>query len=150
MIVRLHCALLAVAILPGTLLADPWKDESGHGRRGPPHWSQRGGEPPDWARGRGAWDGHYKHGGHPEYRQQWIEPPAYPYHGGVPHYAPGVPYDWDRLDRWDRWEDAREREREKYHKWQEKARKREEKIREKQRKEFEKWRERKRDRRWDW
>jgi hypothetical protein len=28
---------------------------------GPPPWAWDG-EPPDWARGKGVWDGHFKHG----------------------------------------------------------------------------------------
>src|SRR5688572_15937872 len=59
----------AAALLIGSgAWADPWKDESGHGRWGP-GWGQfkqewRGdfeGETPWWARGKGYWDGHFKH-----------------------------------------------------------------------------------------
>ena len=49
--------LAAVVALCSRVQADPWKDESGHGRGGPPPWAGRGGEPPDWARGKGVWDG---------------------------------------------------------------------------------------------
>ena len=55
-------SLAAVVALCARAEADPWKDESGHGRGGPPPWAGRGGEPPDWARGKGVWDGHFKHG----------------------------------------------------------------------------------------
>lgn len=75
---------IAIALLligPGLASADPWKDESGKGRGGPPGWARgeggpppwaaarglrdgrfrdRGGETPDWARGRGYWDGHFR------------------------------------------------------------------------------------------
>jgi hypothetical protein len=56
-------ATLVICLSIGTTaLADPWKDESGHGK-GRGHYGWRGhGEPPDWARGKGVWDGHYKHG----------------------------------------------------------------------------------------
>lgn len=50
--------LLAATALAAA--ADPWKDESGHGRKewrggGPPPWAGDG--PPPWARGRGGGDG---------------------------------------------------------------------------------------------
>lgn len=73
-------AAAGVLLISASAYADPWKDESGHGRGGPPPWAGRGGEPPDWARGKGVWDGHFKH-------QQ----------GGPPPWAGrGEPPDWAR------------------------------------------------------
>ncbi|MFH5804426.1 hypothetical protein, partial [Alienimonas sp. DA493] len=67
-------SLAGLLAFAGPAQADDWKDESGHGRRGfvgPPPWAGRdggpppgagrGGETPAWARGRGYWDGHFKH-----------------------------------------------------------------------------------------
>jgi hypothetical protein len=60
--------LITIAIVPTVAFADPWKDESGHGRgRGKGAWH---GETPGWARGRGYWDGHFRYA-----------PPPPPYHG---------------------------------------------------------------------
>ena len=56
-------SLIAVLTFGAAAQADPWKDESGKGRGGPP-WARQGGGPPDWARGKGVWDGHFKHGKH--------------------------------------------------------------------------------------
>ena len=74
-------AIGAILVLATSLQADPWKDESGHGRRGPPPWAGKG-EPPDWARGKGVWDGHGKHrGGHPpghwKHRRNEFRPQAF-------------------------------------------------------------------------
>lgn len=58
---------LALA-LSSNALADPWKDESGHGKwiggwgEFNREWkSESRGETPWWARGKGYWDGHFKH-----------------------------------------------------------------------------------------
>lgn len=82
-------ATLVTCLALGTdALADPWKDESGHGRgKGKGHykheWKKRGGETPDWARGKGFWDGHYKHGRSPQpYWDSYI-----PYDGGHRHWG---------------------------------------------------------------
>lgn len=162
---RIFAALACIAMVPGIAFADGWKDESGHGRGGTQQWNRRGGEPPDWARGRGVWDGHFKHGGHPEFRQPYIQrpyiqPPAcfnQFNQAFVPQYLPGVPYGWNQRGNWndqwdrrddqrDRWNDAREREREAYQKWQEQTREREQKFREREREAFEKQREWQRER----
>jgi hypothetical protein len=50
----LLCLLVVVSIAN----ADPWKDESGHGKE----WNQHWGETPWWGRRKGYWDGHFKHG----------------------------------------------------------------------------------------
>lgn len=72
-------ALLVSALaLPQLASADPWKDESGHGR-----WNGGWyGETPGWARGRGYWDGHYKHHKH--------APPPRVYYGPPVVYGPPV------------------------------------------------------------
>ena len=59
--------IIALAVTSNTVCADNWKNESGQG------WGPRGGETPGWARGRGYWDGHFKH-------QRF--PAAVPYVGG--------------------------------------------------------------------
>ncbi|HEY8503295.1 MAG TPA: hypothetical protein VIL46_01855 [Gemmataceae bacterium] len=102
-------ALAGLLAAGGQAWADPWKDESGHGKRGkgpppwagrgwetPPPWAGRGGEPPDWARGRGVWDGHFKHGrghfkhghGHDGWEDQHGFPPpgGYGFPGGQGYY----------------------------------------------------------------
>ena len=70
----------AIAIMFGfvaTAAADPWKDESGHGK-----WKHhkhehkrewREGETPWYQRGKGYWDGHFKHGrgGPPRWSNRW-------------------------------------------------------------------------------
>jgi hypothetical protein len=146
----LYLALICIELVPGSLFADSRKDESGHRRGGPPQWGQRGGEPPDWARGRGVWDGHFKHGGRPEFRQNWVQPSTCTDQRFFPHYAPVVPYGWNQGGAWndhkDRWKDAREREREAYLKWQEQSREREQEIREQERESLQKWQEWQRER----
>ena len=142
-------ALLCIAISPGALLADPWKNESGHGRGGPLPWAGRGGEPPDWARGRGVWDGHYKHGP-PVVRHDLYPPPVCMDQRFFPQYVPAVPYAWGRGRDWedyeDRWQDAREREREAFLEWREQSREREQEQRERQREAFQEWQEWQRER----
>ena len=157
---RVFVAVACIALAPGFAFADWWKDESGHGRGGAPQWSRRGGEPPDWARGRGVWDGHLKHGGHPEFRQPFVQPShcysQFNQRSGPP-YGRSVPYGWNaqrnwngqwdrRNDQQDRWNDAREREREAYLKWEERARERQQKIHERDRESFQKWQEWQRER----
>ncbi|QDV35608.1 hypothetical protein [Tautonia plasticadhaerens] len=131
-------ALAVVLSAGGQAGADDWKDESGKGRGffpgggwgGPPPWAGRGGGPPPWAghgetpgwaRGKGYWDGHFKHGpgggfggvpggfGYPgqgfgaypgqgfgAYPGQGFG--AYPGLGGYPGYGghPGYGYRWPR------------------------------------------------------
>lgn len=105
----------------GAVKADGWKDESGKGfSRG-----HLGGETPAWARGKGYWDGHYKHGGsrwqvpyaHPTYRRfGYCEPPRV-FHHGEDFYK-------------EQWKARREYERESYKAWQEWQRERAEHQRE--------------------
>lgn len=87
---------VAMAFLSSIALADPWKDESGRGRGGPPGWAEGRGETPGWARGRGYWDGRLQQG-----------------NGETPGWARGRGY-WDgRNDRFDdskaRFEDREDR-----------------------------------------
>lgn len=80
--------LLGLVVLPGLAFADEWKDESGHGKRGSFRgWGERHGEPPDWARGKGVWDGHFKHGRLPAYEYRVYPAPD----GYYPQYAPPCP-----------------------------------------------------------
>lgn len=141
---RIFAALLTVTLLPGLAFADWWKDESGQGRGGPPPWAGRAGEPPDWARGKGVWDGHFKHGGPPAYRQGYTPPIRRDHQGYHPQYAPPVPYApiWrgDREDRKERLKDLREREREAFKEWQEQRREQIQELREREREAHQKWR----------
>ncbi|QDV39287.1 hypothetical protein [Tautonia plasticadhaerens] len=87
----LLAGLLALCGTVATARADDWKDESGTGRGffpgGPPPWAGHG-EPPDWARGRGVWDGHFKHhGGIPPGQAKKLFRPGHGY-GGYPPYPP--------------------------------------------------------------
>jgi hypothetical protein len=98
---RILCAALFLisALVAAPAQADWWKDESGKGRGGPPGWAGRGGEPPEWARGKGVWDGHFKRGrrgGPPPWAgNQRHRAERYPYHsptgpafGHPPAYLP--------------------------------------------------------------
>ena len=104
---RKHAVLMTLAVLLAVASpswGDPWKDESGKGRRGwggPPPWAGRGGgETPWWGRGRGYWDGHFKHGngpgpgGYPGGYGRFPGgyggfPPDGGYYGGAPVYRGG-------------------------------------------------------------
>ena len=82
---RDELALLAIScltLLVAPVQADPWKDESGKGRL--QRHSQ--GETPWWERGKGYWDGHFKHGG------QWNPMPhCQPYIHGFSQHHRGAP-----------------------------------------------------------
>ena len=77
MTTKLFAAVFVALCCVGTAGADPWKDESGHGKRkhyGDKHkkeWKE--GETPWWQRGKGYWDGHFKHGrgGPPPWSDHW-------------------------------------------------------------------------------
>src|SRR3712207_6708122 len=91
--VLLTTVVAGVLALSAPLRADEWKDESGQGRWGPPPWAGKGkgkghdrGEPPDWARGKGVWDGHLKHG-HKHVQEQYY-PEYYPGGGEQPFHYP--------------------------------------------------------------
>lgn len=104
-------AFAGFLILCSSANADWWKDESGQGRGGPAPWRARGGEPPDWARGKGVWDGHLKHGrgGPPPWAGRSGEPPDWTrskgawdghvkrHYGGLPPWAGPPP--WAGRDR---------------------------------------------------
>ncbi len=143
-----------LAVVAGTQLAwaDPWKDESGHGKwKFKQGWVQHYGEPPPWLRGKGYWDGHFKHGPPPH---AWGFQGQYQGHGfsgyvWAPQYAP-PPYDYgprfkenhDDYEEWleereERFEELRERGRERYKDWQEDYRERLKDLRERERERFE-------------
>lgn len=79
--------IVSMAILVSSFLtvmpsnADPWKDESGHGK----HWNEDRGETSWWGRGEGYWDGHFKH-------DDWRQP----------QYLPGLHYYGDAYPLYDR------------------------------------------------
>jgi hypothetical protein len=141
--------LLGLAFLPGLALADEWKDESGHGKhRHDKRWGEHFGEPPAWERGKGYWDGHFRHPHPPAYGPGRFVPPS----GYYPQYPPPVAYppwrgDWDEEDYEDRWEDYRERledqreeEREAYEDWLEDRREHMKKLRKRQKEAYKHWR----------
>lgn len=89
--------IIQFAVMIGPLLAvspasgDPWKDESGKGRHWK-GWQEDWGETPWWGRGKGYWDGHFKHGygGPPVYRSwSYDYVPIRPYYHH--YYAPPPP-----------------------------------------------------------
>ena len=124
--------LLFLTVLSGAVLADPWKDESGHGR-----WrGARRGETPGWMRGRGYWDGHFKHRGPPRRHFGHFAPPPFAYRGHGRYVRPQVHFRWDRDKDFDD-----------YRKWQEELRERQEDWWEEQREREEDWREELRERR---
>lgn len=93
---KIGAAILGLLLLPGIVLADPWKDESG--KRGKGHEKHDHGETPGWARGRGYWDGHFKHDRRGDWRG-WYRGYGdfgygrYPgWYGYSPYGGPG----WDR------------------------------------------------------
>lgn len=72
MLMELSAAMIFVSTLSAAI-ADPWKDESGHGhhvRWGPPdeivHYEERRGGPPPWAPAHGY---RREHSGHPTYHR---------------------------------------------------------------------------------
>lgn len=105
---------LAVALLPSITVGDDWKDESGKGRWGwdGDRWEWNG-ETPDWARGRGYWDGRYP----PPF---WSPPARVYFPPPVIEYRYGPRYGWSKDD-WKEWEkrekELRKREKEAYKKW---------------------------------
>ncbi|MHB8951525.1 MAG: hypothetical protein ACYC4U_00950 [Pirellulaceae bacterium] len=93
--------MLVACFSMGTIArADRWKDESGHGKgRGHDRdeWREHSRETPDWGRGRGYQDGHFKHGyssdryrGHDGYYQRghrdWEGDRYYGGRPNHPHY----------------------------------------------------------------
>jgi hypothetical protein len=106
-------AISGMALLGIPAQADPWKDESGKGRLK----GHRQGETPSWARGKGYWDGHFKHG------RQWSPMPhcqpdhyGFPQHHGWTPMAPPIHGD-DYFK--ERWKAQREYEKESYKAWRE-------------------------------
>lgn len=147
---RFWMTLFTITVLPGLAFADDWKDESGKGRGGPPPWAGKGGEPPDWARGKGVWDGHFKRGGPPVYAPDMLRPPIWSDHRFYPQDAPPVPYapGWvgDPEDYRERLKDMREREREALLERQEQRRELNQELREREREAYQEWREWQRER----
>jgi hypothetical protein len=93
-------ALLGSMLGASVAAADPWKDESGHGKhwkeKSWKHWKEGRGETPWWERGKGYWDGHFKHGRAPHYytpRTYGFYPPA-PYDYYVPTAPDAYYYDY--------------------------------------------------------
>ena len=176
---RFWMALAAVALMPTVALTDDWKDESGKGRgapppwaggpppwagrgEGPPLWPGRGGEPPDWARGRGVWDGHFKHGRPPVSWRESFRPPIWddaaayppfadpqylphPQYVPDPQHVPAIPdapgWAGDPEDDRERLKDLREREWEAFRDWQKDTRERRQEQREREQEAYEQWRE---------
>lgn len=143
---------VALAALPAMASADPWKDESGKGRR----WAENRGETPAWARGRGYWDGHFQQG------RSMYEPGIYQPAPGIlpldPYHMPPPVYGGDRWNRghgdyrsgffddrgaskhWHKQsKKIRERDRKAYKKQVEHQRKRAKKFREAERKAQKEW-----------
>src|SRR5687768_2356187 len=106
---RIILTVITAFGLAGTATADPWKDESGHGRRSRYEykWDRKGdkdelkfehrGETPWFERGSGYRDGHFKHGkgwhsGYGNYH--YLAPPVY-YPPPPAYYPPPPPvYYW--------------------------------------------------------
>ena len=90
MVTKIFAALAVALCSVSIAAADPWKDESGHGKQ--KHHKHKhkhdrqwpGDETPWWERGKGYWDGHFKHD-----------------HGDAPPWS----------DRWDRFDDDYDRPR---------------------------------------
>ena len=142
--------LLGVAILPGTGRADDWKDESGHGRgRFDRGWGQHFGEPPAWERGRGYWDGHFRHPDpHPRryFIDPWQRPRNFQYQYAPPIVRPKDYEDWvedyedRREDRREHLEDLREKQKEAYEDWLKDRRDYMKELRKRQKKHNKRWR----------
>jgi hypothetical protein len=116
-------ATVLALLLPAMVLADSWKDESGKGRKGWDDDDRRGwyDETPDWARGRGYWDGYYLLP-RPDLRwQSYYPPPVIEYRYGPPRYGLS-------------WEELKEREK--------RLRKREKELEKREREIYKEWRKR--------
>ena len=85
-------------------MADSWKDESGNGKA----WRHSQGETPWWARGKGYWDGHFKH----QKRRGWALH-CQPFNGGYGHYGPPPMRHHEDYFK-ELWKAQREHERESY------------------------------------
>lgn len=97
--------MLAALLLPGVTFADPWKDESGHGR----YWN-----------GRPYWEGHSRYVAPPVYyRSGYYRPPVGPYWYGQPRPYYYDDDDWeDRHEAYEEWrEEIWEREKEARKRW---------------------------------